>query len=137
MLLFHELGETRLTDLPRRAAPYVKGFKREAERAIADDVIDGVSRLVPGLLAEFEAGQTIEARIAESAEELQILFAALMYARDGNGDMSEYLKDVDSYDDLGVPYIGEVSALIGQRLAGYLNGKPHWSIGYSRADDSE
>jgi len=37
-----------------------------------------------------EEKQTIEARLCETAEELQIIFEALVYAEENRGDTSEY-----------------------------------------------
>ncbi|WP_174188452.1 HD domain-containing protein [Nocardia barduliensis] len=135
MLLFHEIGEARLTDLPRRAAPYVKGAKGKAERDIANDLFDGVSDIIVSILEEFHARQTPEARIAEAAEELQIIFAALMYAKEGNGDITEYRDDVKNYPDYGVEMATKIAEVIGTRLDGYLGDKPYWKIGYRRRED--
>lgn len=132
MLLFHELSESRLTDLPRRSAPYVKQMKHQAEEEIAKDLLGTAAPGILQLLEEFHAKETPEARLAEAAEELQIVFASLMYAKDGNGDMSEYPKDVSKYDGLGSDLAESIAALIGNRLGEYLNSKPHWSIGYDR-----
>lgn len=133
MLVFHELGEARLTDLPRRSGPYVKGFKGPAERAIVGDLLDGVSKTLEPLLEEFHKRETLEARVAEAAEELQIVFAALMYAKENNGDMTEYRTDVAKYDDLGIDAAGAVARVIEERLGEYLGDRPHWSLGYRRS----
>ena len=132
MLLFHELGEVRLTDLPRRAGPYIKDAKRTAEEAITRDVLSGVAEDLVPILTEFHARQTLEARLAEAAEELQIIFAALMYAKEGIGDMSEYPQDVQRYDNYGVPIAKEIAELIGIKLEDYLGGKRYWALGYRR-----
>lgn len=136
MLLFHEIGEARLTDLPRRAAPYVKGAKGQAERAIASDLLDGLSQEIEPLLEEFHERQTPEAKLAEAAEELQIIFAALMYSKECNGDMTEYRDDVAKYPDYGIEAAAAVARRIGNRLDEYLGGRPYWSIGYRKRADS-
>lgn len=132
MLLFHEVGEVRLTDMPRRAAPYIKSGKDAAEIGIAKDVLSGVADGLSNILAEFHARQTPEARLAEAAEELQIIFAALMYAKEGTGDMSEYRNDVARYKDYGVGMAGEIARVIEHRLGEYLGDKTYWEIGYRR-----
>src|ERR1017187_4953683 len=116
MLLFHEVGEVRLTDMPRRAAPYIKSGKNAAEVGIARDVLAGVAEKNCDILAEFHARETPEARLAEAAEELQIIFASLMYAKEGVGDMSEYRQDVAAYKDYGVGMAGEIARVIERRL---------------------
>src|SRR5580704_5226585 len=52
MALFHETGEVRLTDLPRRSSPYVKKFKHDAETQAAKDILGGVAESILPLLEE-------------------------------------------------------------------------------------
>ena len=132
MLLFHEVGEARLTDMPRRAAPYIKESKDAAEVGIAKDVLAGVADDIHDVLREFHARETPEAKLAEAAEELQIIFASLMYAKEGAGDMSEYRQDVARFKDYGVSMAAEIAQVIQRRLGEYLGDKPYWEIGYRR-----
>ncbi len=132
MLLFHELGESRLTDLPRRGGKYIKAAKSDAERAIANDLLWGVSDRITGLLEEFHARETPEAQLAEASEELQIIFAALMYAKDRNGDMTEYVNDAAAYEDFGIGLAGAVADVIESKLGEYVGNRPYWSLGYSK-----
>lgn len=134
MALFHEVGETRLTDLPRRSAPYIRTAKGDAERSIAVDVLSGVAEDVIPLLDEFHRRDTIEARIAEAAEELQIIIAAAMYAKERNGDMSEYRRDAEHYDPQGIELAGRIAAVVRERLGSYLGSHPYWELGYRRTD---
>ncbi|GAB4105289.1 HD family hydrolase [Micromonospora taraxaci] len=136
MALFHETGEVRLTDLPRRSSPYVKNFKREAERQAVKDVLGGVAESVLPLLDEMHALETIEARLVEAAEELQIIAAAMYYAKENRGDMSEYRRDVDKYDPLGITPAAAVAEVIKRRLGDYLGNKPYWELGYSQRSTS-
>lgn len=132
MALFHELGEVRLTDLPRRAGKYIKAAKKEAEHNILLDVLDGIPTEIPSLLEEMEEKKTIEARLCEAAEELQIIFKALVYAKENRGDTSEYRNDVAKYDALGIAPARAIADLIGKKLDAYLGDKPYWEIGYRR-----
>ncbi|MEM9890963.1 MAG: HD domain-containing protein [Actinomycetota bacterium] len=132
MALFHEVGETRLADLPRRAAPYIKEAKNDAEERIAADVLDGLADDLPEILHEFHERKTLEARLAEAAEELQIIFAAAMYAKESNGDMSEYRRDAAKYDSYGIESAEAVGAVVRDRIESYTSGKPYWEIGYRR-----
>lgn len=132
MALFHEIGEVRLMDLPRRAGKYVKQAKKAAEHEIMLDVLDGMVSEIPELLEEMEQKKTIEARLCEAAEELQIIFKALVYAKENRGDASEYRNDVARYDSLGIAPAKDLAQLIGTKLETYLGSKPYWPIGYSR-----
>jgi len=134
MALFHEIGETRLTDLPRRAKPYVKSFKKDAEREILFDVMGSFSDDLFAVLDEFEKKQTMEAKLVEAAEELQIVFRSLIYAKENNGDMSEYRRDVARYSSEGFDIAQDVASIIKEKLEQYLNGKEYWEIGYNRIE---
>lgn len=132
MLLFHEVGETRLTDLPRRGSMYMKQAKGAAESQIAKDVIGDVAPELLEVLGEFHERVSLEARLAEACEELQILFAALMYAKERNGDLTEYRADVSKYNSYGIEIADKLASLIGEKLDEYLAGTKYWEIGYRR-----
>lgn len=132
MALFHEVGEVRLTDLPRRSGPYVKAFKHDAEDAAARDILDGVAENVLPLLEEMRDLKTIEARLVEAAEELQIITAALYYAKENRGDITEYRRDAAKYDALGVEPARAVADIVARKLGEYLGNRPYWELGYSR-----
>lgn len=134
MALFHEIGEVRLMDLPRRAGKYVKQAKKAAEHEIMLDVLGGMGAEIPALLEEMERKESVEARLCEAAEELQIIFKALVYAKESRGDASEYRNDVANYDSLGIEPAQKIAELIGEKLNEYLGSKPYWPIGYSRRE---
>ncbi len=131
MALFHEIGEVRIGDFPRRARKYVKMFKKDAEKRATYDIIDDVDSDIKEILHEFEECKSIEAKLVEAAEELQIIFKALVYAKENKGDISEYRKDVDSYDSQGFQVAQEIADLIKVKLNNYLGNKTFWEIGYS------
>ena len=130
MALFHEIGECRLSDLPRRSKDYIGKAKRQAEREAALDVLNGLSNEVIQLQDELHSLSTPEARLVEAAEELQIIFKSLVYAKEENGDMSEYRNDIRKYDSQGFECAEQVAQLIGEKLNEYLAGKKYWEIGY-------
>lgn len=134
MALFHEVGEVRITDLPRRSSPYVKAFKRQAERAASEDILRDVAEDVLPLLEEMHELKTLEARLVEAAEELQIIAAALYYAKENRGDISEYRRDVANYDALDIEPARLVADVIEKRLGEYLGDRPYWELGYSRKE---
>jgi len=137
MALFHEIGEARLTDLPRRSKKYVKGFKNIAEREAAEDILSDVigdKKELIALLDEYHNLASTEAKLVEAAEELQIIFKALVYAKEGTGDITEYRNDVSKYDAQGFDLANNVAQLIGQKLEQYLAGKEYWPLGYTTKD---
>jgi putative hydrolase of HD superfamily len=132
MLLFHEVAEARITDLPRRSKDYMSQAKRLGETEAAKDILSGVAEDIIDLLEEMHQKKTVEARLAEAAEELQIIFRSMVYAKECRGDMSEYRRDVENYDDFGFPTARLLANAIGEKLEQYLAGKPYWEIGYSK-----
>jgi putative hydrolase of HD superfamily len=131
MSLFHETGEARLVDLPRRSKKYVKKYKKNAENEATVDIIGDIAPEILEHLEEFEECESLEARLVEAAEELQIIFKALIYAKENNGDISEYRQDVEKYDSLGIEAAQSVADEIKKKLLKYLGKKEYWSIGYS------
>jgi len=134
MALFHEVGETRLTDLPRRSKNYIGKAKRPAEREATMDVVDGVVEEVTQLLDELHDLSSPEARLVEAAEELQILFKAMVYAKENRGDMSEYRNDAEKYDSLGFDSAEQLAHLIEEKLNEYLGSKKYWKVGYHQRE---
>jgi putative hydrolase of HD superfamily len=132
MLLFHEVGEARLTDIPRRGSRYLKQAKEDAETQIVGDVIGDIAPELVDVLREFQERESLEARLAEACEELQILFAALMYAKERNGDLTEYRQDVAKYNSYGIEIADKMARLIGEKLNEYLGNATYWEIGYRR-----
>jgi putative hydrolase of HD superfamily len=134
MLLFHEVGEARMSDMPRRGSRYLGDAKGDAEAAVTRDVLSGVlgglTDDIGKIVAEFHERETPEAKLAEAAEELQILFAALMYAKEGVGDMTEYRHDAKGYESYGYDLPASIAHKIGERLDEYLGDKPYWELGY-------
>ncbi|WP_129287555.1 HD domain-containing protein [Streptomyces sp. GZWMJZ-114] len=84
LCLFHDTQETRTTDIPHIGRRYVKALPNEAVTAdqIANahpSVREGVSAAV----AEYEAGETPEARVARDADKLECLIQAVEYRQQG------------------------------------------------------
>jgi putative hydrolase of HD superfamily len=85
-------------------------------------------------LAEFEEKTSMEARLVEAAEELQIIFRSLIYAKENNGDMSEYRRDVAKYYSEGFDVAQDVADIIKEKLEHYLGRKEYWEIGYKQRE---
>ena len=130
MSLFHEVGEARLTDLPRRSKDYIGNAKRQAEREVAKDVLANIGDEIMELLQELHNLSSPEARLVEAAEELQIIFKAMVYAKENRGDMSEYLLDAEDYNPQGFEFVRQIASLIKEKLQKYLNNKIYWEVGY-------
>ena len=130
MSLFHEIGEARLTDLPRRSKFYIGHAKHHAESEATKDILNNIADELVDLLEEFHNLSNPESRLVEAAEELQIIFKAMTYAKENHGDMSEYLIDTAKYNSQGFQFPEQIAILIDKKLKEYLNNKPYWEIGY-------
>ncbi len=131
MALFHEVGEVRIGDFPRRAKKYVKKFKKDAETTAIRDILGDVASDISTTLHEFEECETVEAKLVEAAEELQIIFKALVYAKENKGDISEYRNDVLKYNPQGFEIAQKIADIIKTKLGKYLGDKEYWEIGYT------
>jgi putative hydrolase of HD superfamily len=85
LALFHDLPETRLSDIPSTGKPFV-------QCSPAQDVIEAQTANLPAdiagpirdLIAEFEAKETPEARCAKDADKIECLLQAREYQAQGH-----------------------------------------------------
>ena len=106
MALLHELPESLVTDLPLKSVQLIgRDAKRNAER-------DAWSQLLPpgkardewsALWEEFEAGLTLEARLAKVADRLEMLLQAYEYERVGYRNLDDFWDGVDVGDNVIEP----------------------------------
>ncbi|HNT29784.1 MAG TPA: HD domain-containing protein [bacterium] len=93
MALLHDLAEARVGDIPQPVVDAYLGEaeKRRLERAAFNDIIaplaDGLRDELSALFEEFEAGETLEARVVRDADRLQMLGQVLTYEE--NYDLSK------------------------------------------------
>lgn len=91
MVLAHELGEIYVGDLtPADQVSVEEKYQLEKDglHKVVDKLPDGNEFLV--LWEEFEAGQTPEARFVRQLDRLEMAFQALVYEKQGFGEMSEF-----------------------------------------------
>ncbi|GGM38215.1 HD family hydrolase [Promicromonospora citrea] len=83
--LWHDSQETRTTDLPHSARPYVA--RTAGNEAVTRDQVarlpEAAARTVTGAVAEYEERTTPEARCAKDADLLECLLQALEYRAAG------------------------------------------------------
>lgn len=130
MALFHDVAEARTSDLPKRAKPYFGDCKPAAEARIIDDILPEPLCEVAQHVAEMKRLETPEARIVDVAHGLQNCFKALVYAKENNGDMTEYLDEIAEIDCRGIRAAELLKARIEEKLRAYLGHRPAWRIGY-------
>ena len=109
--LVHDLAEVRTGDLPRTAAAYLPaGAKAEAEMAAARDLLSPLGERAARLFAEYQAGETPEARFVVICDKLQLLIKASAYERWGAAGMDELFDNLEGLTDGGFEVIGRVMA---------------------------
>lgn len=94
--LLHDLAESIVTDLPKRATETLgEDAKHAAERA-AWQQLAGDSALLADwalLWQEYESGATPEARLVRDVDKLEMIHQALRYTESGNRRLKEFLDD--------------------------------------------
>lgn len=84
MCALHDTPETRIGDIPKIGKHYLDAV--HPETIVADQTAechDTSSRTLRDAVAEFEAGETLEARCAKDADKLECLVQAVEYQRQG------------------------------------------------------
>ncbi|WP_019629308.1 HD domain-containing protein [Actinomadura atramentaria] len=90
--LFHDTQETRLTDLPHSARPYVTKVPNEQVTAHQmRGVPEPVAAMVSGVVTEYEAESSPEARCARDADKLECLIQAVEYREHGNNNTQGWI----------------------------------------------
>lgn len=90
MCLFHDLPETRTGDLNYLNKKYVTPDERKILTELASRLPFGEE--VASLIMEFEAGQTLEARIANDADQLDLLLHVKEEQDTGNARVGPWLE---------------------------------------------
>jgi putative hydrolase of HD superfamily len=92
MCLLHDTQETRITDIPHIARRYVTAASNT--EVTADQVAacpPAVADAIKAAVAEFEAGETIEAVVARDADKLECLVQAVEYRHQGTDSVQQWI----------------------------------------------
>ena len=91
--LVHDLAEVRTGDLPATAARYLPaGAKDAAEMAAAEELLAPLGERALALFAEYQAGESSEARFVAACDKLQILIKAEVYEGWGAAGLGEFWR---------------------------------------------
>jgi putative hydrolase of HD superfamily len=93
--LLHDLAESLITDLPKRATERIgKQVKRDAEAAALAEIVAGLFAADDwsSLHEEYATGGTLEAQLVRDADKLEMAHQALCYRAAGNRSLGEFLE---------------------------------------------
>jgi putative hydrolase of HD superfamily len=92
LCLLHDTQETRITDIPHIARRYVTAVPNVD--ITADQVAacpPAVADAITAAVAEYEAGETIEAVVARDADKLECLVQAVEYRHQGTDSVQRWI----------------------------------------------
>lgn len=117
MALVHEFGETKIGDIPYPAMRFIpEQVKYDAERGAVEAMTAGLGALGQQYLAlweEFEAGETLEAKIVRAADKLEMMVQVTEYERVGYKCLSDFWQNVKNVENFDAhPVINEIWELL-------------------------
>lgn len=92
LCVLHDTQETRITDIPHIAKRYLTAAPNTT--ITADQVAAGppaVADLITAAVAEYEAGETLEAIVARDADKLECLVQAVEYRHQGINNVQRWI----------------------------------------------
>ena len=111
MAILHEIGESRLGDIPFTAGRWLgPGLKDAAESRAVHDLLAPLAALsgdYEALWEEFSAAETREARLVRAADKLEMLIQALEYERAGAATLDEFFSNPENR-----PYFREFPVIV-------------------------
>ena len=116
--LIHDLAELRIGDLPMTAASYLpRGAKKAAEARALSDLTRPLGDRARHLVAEYQRGETLEARTVKACDKLQLLLKVAAYEEVGAGGLSEFWLNPGNFPDLGIERIDRLVTELRSRFA--------------------
>ncbi len=116
--LVHDLAELRVGDLPRTAGRYFpEGAKAAAESAAMAEILAPLPEDARALYAEYQAAETLEARLVKACDKLQLMLKVSVYEGWGAQGLAEFWANEDNFPDLGLEPVRELFAALRRRRA--------------------
>ena len=101
MAIAHELGETRIGDIPYTTLKYFPN-KREMENAAINDILsplsDKTKQEMVKLFNEFEDAQTLEAKFVKAIDKLEMLITAAEYENSGFSGLKDFWNNESTFN---------------------------------------
>ena len=107
--IIHDLAELRIGDLPRTAAHYFpEGAKDEAESAAITEILAPLPERARQLYAEYQAGESPEARLVKACDKLQLMLKVAVYEAWGGSGLRKFWDNPDNFEDGGFEEVREL-----------------------------
>jgi putative hydrolase of HD superfamily len=99
MALYHELGETKLGDVPTPMGSYFS--KDEVELQICEDIFKEYELFSKDkeIIREYFEKETLEKRIVVAADKIDLFMQALFYWEAGNPKIEDFFRKLDIYKE--------------------------------------
>jgi len=101
--IVHELGESRVGDIPYTALKYFPD-KSEVEQQAVEDILTPLGEVMTNetleLFNEFEAGSSAEARFVRAIDKLDMLITAAEYEKTGFAGLSDFWHNNSTFKPL-------------------------------------
>lgn len=109
LALVHDLAELRVGDLPRSAADYLPpGSKAVMEQAAMAEILAPLPDRVRQLLAEYQEGRSLEARLVKACDKLQLLIKVDVYEGWGARGLAEFWDGPENLPEVALEPVSEV-----------------------------
>jgi putative hydrolase of HD superfamily len=118
LCVLHDTQETRITDIPHIAKRYLTAVPNTA--VTADQVATcppAVADVITAAVAEYEAGETLEAVVARDADKLECLVQAVEYRHQGADNVQRWIDSSRAALKTASAHRLADAALSGQPLA--------------------
>jgi 5'-deoxynucleotidase YfbR-like HD superfamily hydrolase len=97
LCLVHDTHETRIGDVPSVGRAYITSAAPEAVSAHQTAAMpNDAAKVLQDLKAEYEAGETLEARVARDADKLETLLQAMEYQAQGHDTSAWQETSIDA-----------------------------------------
>jgi putative hydrolase of HD superfamily len=106
MALIHDLPECRTMDVPLTVTdPAFRAAKAGAETALFGGLFAGQTGDWDGLFAEFQGGESPEARLVKGLDKVQMMIKVMGYEGEGRGRLGEFWENAENFLDYGDPLV--------------------------------
>lgn len=118
LALVHDLAELRIGDLPRTGARYfATGAKHDAERRACADILAPADAELLARHAEYERGESREARFARACDRLQLMLKVAVYQGWGQAGLAGFWRNPENFPDAEFAAVAETFARLRERCA--------------------